>query len=117
GSDRLLVQAQLGADLRGAPRVVDEVLAGASLLALVFLGREIEGPREQVLVDVRVVGSDVRDQLVDELLVPSTCFEDRHGKSVLPGFRVPVTSSIGCRSWYPKAEGTMSVNKRRRERK
>ena len=35
GGDRRLVQPQLGEDLRDAERVVDELLAGAALLALV----------------------------------------------------------------------------------
>ena len=65
GGDRLLVEVELGADLRDAPRVVDEVLAGAALLALVRVRGEGEGAREQVAVDVRVVGRDGRDQLVD----------------------------------------------------
>ena len=74
GGDRLLVEPQLGADLRGAPRMVDEVLAGAALLSLVRGRGEAEGPREQVAVDVRVVGGDGRDQLVDELLMPFCLF-------------------------------------------
>ena len=35
GGDRLVVEPQLGADLGGAERVVDELLAGPALLALV----------------------------------------------------------------------------------
>ena len=66
--------------------MVDEVFARAALLALVGGGGEMEGPGEQVAVDLRVVGGDGRDQLVDQLLVAFTCFEDRHRKIVLPGF-------------------------------
>ena len=88
-SDRLLVQPQLGTDLRGAPRMVDELLAGAALLSLVCGRGEAEGPREQVAVDVGVVSGDGRDELVDQLLVAFTCFEDRHRKIVLSGFLVP----------------------------
>src|SRR5438093_9522825 len=67
--------------------MVDEVLTGAPLLPLVRLRREPERPAKQVLVDVVVVGGDVRDELFDQLLVPLACFENRHTKSVLPGFR------------------------------
>ena len=94
GGDRLLVEVELGADLRGAPRVVDEVLARAALLALVRGRGEGEGPREQVAVDVRVVGSDGLDQLVDELLMPFCRLEDRHRKSVLRAFPVAVARVI-----------------------
>ena len=61
GRDRLLVEAELGADLRRAPRVVDEVLARAALLALVRVAAKANARCEQVAVDVRVVGRDVRD--------------------------------------------------------
>ena len=44
GCDRLLVQAELGADLRHSERVVDEVLAGAPLLAFVALARRSGTP-------------------------------------------------------------------------
>ena len=90
GGDRLLVEVELGADLGGAPGVVDEVLAGAALLALVRVRGEGEGAPEQVAVDVLVVGSDGLDQLVDELLMPFCSFEDRHRKIVLPVFPVAV---------------------------
>src|SRR5437764_5852472 len=88
GGDRPLIESQLGAYLGRSPRVVDEVLARAPLLALVLLGGEAEGAPEQLPVDFRVIGRDVGDELVDQLVVPLTCFENRHGKSVLPAFRV-----------------------------
>jgi hypothetical protein len=97
--------------------MVDEVLTRPALLALVLLGGEAEGALEQIPVDVRVVGRDVGDELVDQLVVPLTCFENRHGKSVLLGFQVPETAYIGQRNLYPEAERTVSVSKRRRERK
>src|SRR5207253_1631934 len=87
GRDRLLVETELGADLGGAPRVVDEVLAGAALLPFVPRGGECEGSPQQVLVEVLVVGSDIRDELFDQLLMSSTCFENSHTKSVLVCFR------------------------------
>jgi hypothetical protein len=80
GRDRLLVEVELGADLGGAPRMVDEVLARAALLALVRGRGEAEGARQQVAVDVLVVGGDGLDQLVDELLMSFCRLEDRHRK-------------------------------------
>jgi hypothetical protein len=59
GGDRLVVEAQLRADLCRAPGMEDEVLAGAPLLPLVGPRREQERPRDQVSVDVRVVGGHV----------------------------------------------------------
>ena len=58
--DRLLVEPELGADLGGAPRVVDEVLARAPLLALVPGRGEVERAAQKIPVDRLVVGSDVR---------------------------------------------------------
>ena len=69
GGERLLVEMELGADLRDRPRMVDERLAGAARLALVRGRREAECAREQLLVDSGVVLLDGRDQLVDEVLV------------------------------------------------
>ena len=46
--DRLLVEMQLSEDLGDAEGVVDELLAGASLLALVRDRRERERARDQV---------------------------------------------------------------------
>ena len=56
--DRLVVQPQLGADLRGRPRVVDERLARPPDLARVRGGRELEGAGDQLLVDAGVVRLD-----------------------------------------------------------
>jgi hypothetical protein len=39
-------------------------------------------PPQQVLVDVRLVRGDVRDQLLDEVLVPLVCLDDGHVPSV-----------------------------------
>jgi hypothetical protein len=89
GGDRLVVELELRADLRRPPGVKHELLARAALLALVGLGGELEGPRDQVAVDVRVVGGDVGDQLVDELLMLFVSLENRHEPSVLRRFLGP----------------------------
>ena len=67
--DRLLVQAELGADLRDAERVVDEVLAGAALLAFVRARGEAERRGDQLAVDLGLVALDLGDQLLDEVLM------------------------------------------------
>src|SRR6266508_3661834 len=74
---------QLGADLRHAERVLDEVLAGLALLALMGARGEVERAREQVAVGVRDVPLDVPDQLVDEVLVALRSLDNGHPKSVL----------------------------------
>ena len=89
GRDRLVVETELRADLGGAPGVEHEVLARAPLLPLVGVGSEEESPSEQVSVDVRVVGGDVRNQLVDELLMLLVSLKDRHTFSVLRGSMAP----------------------------
>src|SRR5919204_65687 len=68
-----------------APAVISlrGVLPRAALLALVGGGGEEERPRDQLAVDVRVVGRDVRNQLVDELLVLFMSLKDGHNFSVL----------------------------------
>src|ERR671937_1665882 len=86
GRDRLLVEAELGADLRRAPRVVDERLAGTPLLPLVRGGGEAERAREELAVDLRVVRGDLFEQLVDEVLMRSVSLENGHESSVLRGF-------------------------------
>ena len=92
GRDRLVVEPQLGADLGGAERVVDEVLARAALLALVRLGGEGERAGQQLPVDFRVVGRDLGEQLLDEVLVSLWSLENRHTQIVLraPEATVPV---------------------------
>jgi len=95
GGDRLVVELELGADLGGAPGVEHELLARAALLALVCVRREPEGPRDQVAVDVRVVGGHVRDQLIDELLMLFMSLKDGHISSVLRGFSAPFPPSRG----------------------
>ena len=55
--DRLLVEMELGADLRDRPGMVDERLAGAARLAAVTVLGEVERARDQLLVDAGVVRS------------------------------------------------------------
>ena len=69
GGDRLLVEVQLGEDLRDPERVVDELLARAPLLALVRARGERERAGEEVAVDVRLVLLDRLDQLINEFLM------------------------------------------------
>ena len=69
GRERLLVEVERGEDLRGAPRVMDEVVARAAHLSPVGTLCERERPAEQVTVDVGLVRLDVRDQLLDEVLM------------------------------------------------
>src|SRR5207244_3284877 len=99
--DRPLVLAQLRWDHRGAPGMADERLAGAALLSLVRVGGEAECPGEQLPIDLGVVGLDVREKLVEELLVFLARFEDRHGKSVLPRFGITSfwSGGLGKRRW------------------
>ncbi len=83
GRDRLVVEAQLGADLRGPERVVDEGLAGAPLLALVRTAGEVERAGEQLSVDIRVVGRDLRDQLLEEVFVSFRSVDQGHVQIVV----------------------------------
>ena len=48
GGDRLLVEVELGAELRDRPRVVDELLARAARLAAVRALGEVERPADQL---------------------------------------------------------------------
>src|SRR6266487_421216 len=88
GGDGLLVLSQLREDLRGAPRVANERFTGAALLSLVRGRGEAKRPREQLAIDVGVVGLDVREQLIEQFLMLLAGFEDGHGKSVLRRFRM-----------------------------
>ena len=81
GGDRRLVHPQAGEDLRGAPRVVDELLPGAAQLPVVGLRGELERPHDQVAVELGLVGLELGQQLVDEILVP---LDYRH-PHILPG--------------------------------
>ncbi len=81
---RGFVEAELRADLGHAEGMANEVLPRAPLLALVRLGCKGEGSLEQPPVDLRLVGLDIGDQLLQEGLMPFGCFEDRHQFSVLP---------------------------------
>ena len=83
GRDRLVVEPQLRADLGRAERVVDEGLARAALLARMRARREIEGPRDQVAVDVVVVGRDLGDQLLEEVFVSFASVDQGHVKIVV----------------------------------
>jgi hypothetical protein len=89
GGDRLVVELELGADLGGAPGVQDELLPGPPLLPFVGVRGEAEGPRDQVAVNVRVVGRDGRNQLVYELLMLFVSLKDGHISSVLRPFLGP----------------------------
>src|SRR5207302_1895836 len=90
GGDRLVVEAELGRDLRGAPGMKDEILAGPALLALVSARGEPEGPRDQVAIDTGVVRGDLCQQLVDELLMTLVSLDNCHTLIVRGGF--PATS-------------------------
>ena len=68
--DRLLVQTQLGADLRHPERVVDEVFARAPLLALVRSLGEEERVGDELAIELGYVALDLGDQLLDEVLMP-----------------------------------------------
>ncbi len=81
--ERLLVEVELGADLRDRPRMVDERLAGAARLPLVRGRGEVERPREELLVDPGVVRLDGRNQLIDEVLMVTIGVDDSHEFSVL----------------------------------
>ena len=88
--DRLLVEVQLRADPRDAPRVVDELLARAPHLAAVALLGDLERPADEVAIDVRVVRLDAREQLLDEVLVMALGVDDRHDLSVRAESEVPL---------------------------
>src|SRR5262249_23547447 len=86
-SDRLLVEAQAGADRRDADGMRDERLPGAALLSLVRGGGESESAGDELDVDVRALSGELREKPLEELLVPLACFQRCHYLSVLPGFR------------------------------
>jgi hypothetical protein len=83
GRDRLVVEVQLGADLGRTERVVDEVLARAALLTLVCARGIRERAAQQLPIDVRVVGRDLGEQLLDEVLMSFRSLEKRHMQIVL----------------------------------
>ena len=62
----------------------DERLARPPLLSLVGCGSEPKRARDEFAIEVRVVGSYVRKQLVEQLLMLFAGFEDCQGKCVLP---------------------------------
>jgi hypothetical protein len=86
--DGLLVEVELGADLRHGERMVDELLAGAPNLPTVMELGEVERAADQLPVDARVVALHDRDELVDEASVMAFGIDDCHGVSVLGGFKV-----------------------------
>jgi hypothetical protein len=59
GGDRLLVEAQAGADRGDADGMRDERLARAALLALVRGSGEAEGAGDELDVDVRALGGQL----------------------------------------------------------
>ena len=79
--DRRLVHPEPGEDLRGAPRVVDELLPRAPHLPVMRLGGELERTDDQVPVEPRLVGLELGQQLVDKILMS---LEYRH-PPILPG--------------------------------
>ena len=85
GRDRLLVEVELCADPRDAEWVVDELLARTPGLAGVCPLCELERAPQELLVDVRVVGLDLGDQLLDQVFAMPFCVEDTHEISVLSG--------------------------------
>jgi hypothetical protein len=108
--DRLLVEPELGGDLRDPEGVVDEVFAAAALLPLVRALCEAEGVRDQLAVQLGQVALGLGDQLIDEVLVFLRCLDDRHGPSVLRAFGVTVpaagaggTSRTGAKTVFPCA--------------
>ena len=95
GRDRLLVEVELRADARDAERMVDELLAGAPRLPRVRALRDLERTPQEILVDVRVVGLDLGDQLLDEVFVLSLGVENAHVISVLSAFRAHFAGAGG----------------------
>src|SRR5258708_171550 len=72
-----------GAYLRRAPRVVEAPVSGSAHLAGVRARGDVERPRQQLAVGVRLVSLDLGKQLVDEVLVS---FEYCHTFSVARPF-------------------------------
>ncbi len=81
--DRLLVEVELGADLRDAPRVPDELLARLPQLTVVVRLGVLERAADQLLVDPGVVRLDRGEELLDEVLVVAVGVDDGHGGSLL----------------------------------
>ena len=70
GGEGRLVAPELRQDLRHADRVEDEVLPAPALLALVCLAGEPVRALEQVPIDRGVVLLDLREQLLERLVMP-----------------------------------------------
>ena len=70
--------------------MVDELLPGASELPVVRLRGEVEGAGDQLPVGVGLVGLDLGEQLIDEILMS---FDYRHQASVPPPFYAPSPAS------------------------
>jgi hypothetical protein len=61
---------QLGENPGDPERVENEVLAAATLLPFVALGRKDERALEQLAIDVRVVFGHLSQELFEEVVVP-----------------------------------------------
>ena len=96
GRDRLVVEPELRADLRRAPRMKHELLARPALLALVGARGEPERPRDQIAVDFRVVRGDFGQQLVDELLMTLVSLDYCHIPIVRRGFSRSLGGASGA---------------------
>ncbi len=88
---------ELRADECNPERMVDERLAGATHLTAMRPLCLVERPVDQLPVDAGIVGLDVGNQLVDEIVLMAFCIDDRHGLSLLVPFRV-----TGTRADLPK---------------
>jgi len=86
--DRLLVEPELRADLGRSERVVDERLARSPLLARVRVRGEPERAREQIAVDIVVVGRVLRSEPYRNC--SSTTFRHRFARIPGAGFIVPI---------------------------
>ena len=83
GGDRVPVEMQLGADACDPERMVDELPARAPRLPLACPFRDHERVPQEVAVDLRVVRTDLGNQLLDEVFVMPLGIENTHGVSVL----------------------------------
>src|SRR4029079_16631163 len=87
-----LVQLQAREDLRRPPGVVDELLPRPPKLPVVGARGEVEGPGQQLPVDIGLVALHLTDELIDEILVS---FEYCHVQMILLPFSS--TSAAGNR--------------------
>ena len=87
GRDRLLVEAQLGADPRGADGMLDEVGARLALLARVRRLGVQERARDEIAVDRGRVSGHLGEQLFEQRLVSFACLQRCHFPQCTPGLR------------------------------